>query len=225
MLLGFLFYGITQASQFIGLDYLPAVTVSVMLNFTSPLVAFLGLIILKETPGALQWVGIALFLIGVGIYFYPIHMPAEEILGLIIVFLGVIANSLSSILGRYINRSKMVNPLLITVISMGFGSIILLLFGISQVESFNLTLQTTLIVIWLSLINTAFAFTLWNLTLQTLTAVESSIINGTMLVQIALLAWVFLSESLTTQQLVGMVVLGFGAVFVQLKKSSIQQAT
>jgi drug/metabolite transporter (DMT)-like permease len=42
-----------------------------------------------------------------------------------------------------------------------------------------------LIIGWLSVINTAFAFTLWNHTLRTLTAVESSVMNNTVLVQIA----------------------------------------
>jgi len=38
------------------------------------------------------------------------------------------------------------------------------------------------IIVWLALVNTAFAFTLWNRTLQVLSAVESSIINNTMLI-------------------------------------------
>ena len=39
------------------------------------------------------------------------------------------------------------------------------------------------------MVNTAFAFTLWNLSLQRLTAVESAGVNNTMLIQIAVLAW------------------------------------
>jgi len=51
-----------------------------------------------------------------------------------------------------------------------------------------------LIIALLAIVNAAFAFTLWNKSLQMLTAVESSIINGTMLPQIAILAWIFLNE-------------------------------
>ena len=68
------------------------------------------------------------------------------------------------------------------------------------------------IVIWLAVVNTAFAFTLWNHTLRTLSAVESSIINNTMLVQIALLAWAFLGEPLTERQIAGMIVAGLGTL-------------
>ncbi len=66
--------------------------------------------------------------------------------------------------------------------------------------------------------NTAFAFTLWNLTLRSLSAMESSIINGTMLIQIAILAWIFLGENITVQEGIGMSIAAIGAVFVQIKR-------
>jgi len=74
-------------------------------------------------------------------------------------------------------------------------------------------------VTWLAVINTAFAFTLWNLTLRSLTAMESSIINGTMLIQIAILAWIFLGESISTQEGIGMIIAAIGAIIVQFQKN------
>jgi drug/metabolite transporter (DMT)-like permease len=52
-------------------------------------------------------------------------------------------------------------------------------------------------VLWLAVVNSAIAFTLWNRILRTLTAMDPSIINNTMLFQITLLAWVFLGEALS----------------------------
>jgi drug/metabolite transporter (DMT)-like permease len=49
---------------------------------------------------------------------------------------------------------------------------------------------------------------------------ESSIINGTMLIQIAILAWIFLGESINFQEGIGMLIAGIGALFVQLKRVS-----
>jgi drug/metabolite transporter (DMT)-like permease len=72
------------------------------------------------------------------------------------------------------------------------------------------------IVAWLAVVNTAFAFTLWNHTLRTLPAMESSIINNTMLIQIALLAWIFLGERLNGQEIAGMLVVALGVMVVQL---------
>ncbi len=68
----------------------------------------------------------------------------------------------------------------------------------------------------MAVVNTAFAFTLWNQTLRTLLATKSSIINGTMLIQIALLAWLFLGEKLTMKEIIGMILAGIGALLVQL---------
>ena len=74
------------------------------------------------------------------------------------------------------------------------------------------------IIVWLALVNTAFAFTLWNRTLQVLSAVESSIINNTMLIQIAVLAWVFLGESLGALEIVGLGLAALGTLLVQLRR-------
>jgi drug/metabolite transporter (DMT)-like permease len=71
--------------------------------------------------------------------------------------------------------------------------------------------------IWLAVINTALAFTLWNHTLRTVSAIESSIINGTMLIQIAILAWIFICEKITFFEGIGMAIAVVGAVLVQLK--------
>ena len=99
---------------------------------------------------------------------------------------------------------------------MGIGGLLLLVLG-SLTQGFGeISLAQALIIAWLALVNTAFAFTLWNRTLRTLTAVESSILNGMMLPQIALLAWVFLDEPLSARQIAGLLLVGGGTLLVQL---------
>lgn len=215
LLLGLLFYAVTQGAQFVGLFYLPAITVSLLLNFTSVLVALLGMVFLSERPTRLQWAGTGLFLIGTLIYFYPIDFPTSEIIGLIIVTGGVVANALSSVLGRHINRQGNIHALAVTTISMGFGSIVLLGSGFTIQSMPQISLSGWAIVGWLAVVNTAIAFTMWNHTLRTLSAMESSIINSTMLVQIALLAWLFLGESISWQKGTGLLFAALGALIVQ----------
>ena len=191
-----------------------------MLNFTPIVVAVMGIFILSEKPTKLQWIGSILFIVGILIYFFPVNLLENQILGLSIMLFGVLSNAASAILGRDINRNKEISPLVITFISMGIGSIILLSSGL-YLNGFPTISNTTLIyLLWLAIVNTAFAFTIWNLTLRTLTAMESSIINGTMLIQIAILAWVFLGESINLQEGIGMLIAGIGALFVQLKRVS-----
>ncbi|MCP5061182.1 MAG: DMT family transporter [Ignavibacteriae bacterium] len=223
ILLGFVFYTFTQGAQFLGLSLLPSVTVSLMLNFTPLIVAVMGIFLLSERPSVLQWFGSALFIVGIITYFFPVSLVGNQGFGLAIMFIGVLANAGSAIIGRDINRNKDISPLVITFISMGVGAIILITIGISMDGFPEISFKTWMFLIWLAAVNTAFAFTLWNLTLRSLTAMESSIINGTMLIQIAVLAWYFLDENISFQEGVGMVIAGVGAVFVQIKKSNVNQ--
>lgn len=214
---GFLFITLTQGTMFIGLLLLPAVTVSLWLNFTPLIVAIMGIFFLREYPTFLQWGGAMLFIVGILTYFIPISLSESKGFGLLIMTLGVLANSSSSVLGRDINRSGKLNPLVVTVISMGFGSIVLLTAGIIIQGLPPISTQNIIYLIWLAVLNTAVAFIIWNYTLRTLTAMESSIINGTMLIQIALLAWIFLGEGISFKEIIGMSIAAIGALLVQLR--------
>ena len=218
ILLGFVFYTFTQGAQFLGLSLLPSVTVSLMLNFTPIIVAIMAIFLLSEKPTTIQWIGSSLFIVGIITYFLPISLIANQAIGLLVMLIGVLANAISAIIGRDINRNKDISPLVITFISMGVGAIILIIIGFSMNGIPEISFKTWGFLLWLAVINTAFAFTLWNLTLRTLTAMESSIINGTMLIQIAILAWYFLGETITFKEGIGMTIAAFGAVLVQIKK-------
>jgi drug/metabolite transporter (DMT)-like permease len=217
VLLGILFYAFTQGTQFIGLSLLPAVMVSLWLNFTPLVVTVMAIFLIKEIPTSLQVFGVVLFIAGILTYFYPVSLSNDQSLGLIVMTVGVLANAASAVLGRSVNRKGNVNPLVVTVISMGVGSIILLTTGV-LVQGFPaISFINILYLLWLAIINTALAFTIWNFTLKTLTAMESSIINGTMLIQIAVLAWIFLGEEISLKEAIGMLIASSGAVLVQLK--------
>jgi drug/metabolite transporter (DMT)-like permease len=215
---GLLFFSVTQGAQFAALAHLPAVTVSLVLSFTSVVVALMGIGLLSEHPTGPQWWGMLLYTAGIVLYFVPVDLPHGQIIGVIIALIGVLANALSSVMGRYINHAGDLHPLSVTVASMGFGSVILLAVGVAAQGFPALSAANWLAVLWLAVINTAFAFTLWNHTLRTLPAMESSIINSTMLIQIALLAWVFLGERITTQEAAGMGLVAVGVLLVQLRR-------
>jgi len=223
ILLGFLFYAFTQGTQFIGLSLLPAVTVSLWLNFTPLIVAVMAIFLISEYPTKLQWSGVILFILGIFTYFFPVALSENQESGLIVMTIGVIANSASAVLGRNINRAARINPIVVTIISMGIGSIILLVIGIILQGLPEISFQNSLYLLWLAVINTALAFTIWNFTLRTLSAMESSIINGTMLIQIAILAWIFLGESISLQEGIGMLIAASGALLVQLRRSPLSK--
>jgi drug/metabolite transporter (DMT)-like permease len=220
-LLGVLLYSITQGASFLALAFLPAVTVNLLWSFSSITVAGMGILWLAERPSRLQWLGIGLATLGAIIYFYPVVLLVNQAFGVLVSLVGILANAGAVILGRNVNREGIISPLVVTFISMGFGSIALLVVGIAVQGLPELTMQNWAIIGWLAVVNTAFAFTVWNHTLRTLSAMESSIINGTMLLWIPVLAIIFLGESITGKEFLGLIVAGVGTLVVQLREPSV----
>lgn len=218
ILLGLVFYTVTQGAQFLALSYLPAVTVSLLLSFSVVAAMLIGVVTIGERPTRRQVTGILLYLLGVFAYFYPAEFPEGQVVGLVIAGVAVLANAVSSVMGREINRRGEVTPAVVTSVSMGVGAVTLLAGGAAVQGVPALSATNWLIILWLAAVNTAFAFTLWNHTLRTLSVLESSVINNTMLIQIALLAWLFLGETISLQQGVGMVVAAAGILIVQLRR-------
>lgn len=217
LLLGVVYYALTQGGQFLSLKYLDAITLSLMLNFSSPLVALIGLGVLREPVTRLQWAGVLVFLLGVVVYFSPQASVPKSALGLTLGFFTVVSNALASVMGRRVNREARLDPVVITGISMGFGSVLLLVSGAAIQGIPSISSQSWLILIWLAVVNTALAFWLWNKSLQVLTAMESSIINNTMLIQISILAWLFLDERPGWVGIIGLVIAAVGTLIVNLK--------
>jgi drug/metabolite transporter (DMT)-like permease len=222
-ILGLVFYALTQGSQFLSLAYLPAAMVSLLLNLTPVAVGIAAILFLSERPTALQWFGIGLATLGVGFYFLPVALPQAQVFGVTVALVGVLANAGSSLLGREINRTGRFSPLLITFLSMGIGSLLLLVTGAITQGFGSMSWQDWAIIFWLALVNTAFAFTIWNNTLRTLSAVESSVINSLMMPQIAILAYIFLGEALNPKEILGLVLVGIGVLIVQLKPRNLVQ--
>ncbi|GAB4450930.1 MAG: EamA family transporter [Anaerolineae bacterium] len=219
VVLGLVFYALTQGAQFVGLDYLPAITFSLVLNFTPVVVAVAGIVMLGERPSRLQWGGVGFAVLGALVYFSPAGVSGGAPLGYAVAMVGLLANAGSSILGRRVNRAGDLPPVVVTVASMGVGAAALLLAGVALQGLPALSPLHWVIIGWLAMTNTAFAFTLWNLTLRTLPAMQSSVINNTMLIQVAVLAWLFLGERPTLVQASGLVLAGVGALLVQLRRA------
>jgi len=207
--------------MFVALAYLPSVTANLLWSFSSVTVALMGIVWLAERPTQFQWLGVGLATLGAIIYFFPVALPAGQLFGVLVSVFGVLANAGASILGRDVNRTGDVHPLVVTVISMGIGSIALLATGIAVQGLPYISMQGWAIIAWLAVVNTAFAFTLWNHTLRTISATESSIINGTMLIWIPVLAVLFLYEWVTAKEVFGLVVVGVGMLIVQLRQPQI----
>jgi drug/metabolite transporter (DMT)-like permease len=219
ILLGVMLYAVTQGTSYIGLSRLPAITTSLIMSFISIFTAFLGVLLLREKPALIQWIGLFLSLGGTWFYFSNGDMRTNDWAGIAIVFGGVLAASLAAVLGRNINQHSGLHPIQITTISMACGGVLLLIAGLSFEQMPALTWKNIFIIIWLAVINTAFAFTAWNWTMKYVTAVESTVINSAMQVEVPLLAVLFLNERLSAQQWFGLALSVLGILIVQTGKS------
>jgi drug/metabolite transporter (DMT)-like permease len=215
VLLGIVFYTFTQGAMFFSLAYLPAATVSLVLSFTPLLVGVLGVFVLTEKPARGFWFGAGLCLLGSLIYLAPFTVPTNAWLGWVGAVFSLLANTAASLLGRSVNRKAILDPVLVTLISMGIGAIVLFGAGVIFEGPPVLSVKSIFILLWLAVVNSAAAFTLWNRVLRTLDAAQSSLINNTMLFQIVILAWLFLGESLTLQAVVGLLLAGGGVFLAQ----------
>lgn len=218
LLLGVVNYAINQGGQFLALAHLEATTLSLMLNFSAPLVAIFGMLFLHEAITRLQWFGIGMFLLGVVLYFIPQTSGGKiTALGMFFALVTLLSTSTASVQARSINREKNLDPFIVTGISMGVGAILLLGSGVAFQGLPAISARSWGVLLFMGLLNSAFAFVLWNHTLRVLTAMESNIINNTMLIQIAVLAWIFLGEKQSWLSILGLVLAGLGTFLVSIK--------
>jgi drug/metabolite transporter (DMT)-like permease len=211
--LGITMYTLTQGAQYVAIDNQPAATTTLVLSLTPLFVAGLSVVSLREIPSWRQLIGTVL--VAAGAYLYFAGDLGATTLGMIAAGLGLASNVAAALLGRHMNRTALLPPAVVTGYSMAVGSALLIVIGITVEGVPAISAKAWLIIGWLALVNTALAFTLWNLSLRQLSAIESASINNTMLIQIALLAWIFLSEPLGAPELAGITLVTVGVVLTQ----------
>jgi drug/metabolite transporter (DMT)-like permease len=216
---GLLFVAVAQGAQFVALGLLPATAVNLVLASSPAAVVAIALLRREEAPSPLQLGGVALLVVGALLYFGPFTVESGQAFGLVAAVVCLLAAAASAHLGRGLARdaiARLGGSIGLTSVSMAIGAVVLLAVGVAVDGWPALNLEGWLIVVWLAVVNTAFAFTIWNHTLRTLTAVESSVLNNTMTIQIAILAVIFLGERLGLAQLAGLLLASFGALVVQI---------
>jgi drug/metabolite transporter (DMT)-like permease len=210
-------YTMAQGLQCLGLFYLPAVSVTFILNFTPLIVLILGGVFLHEYPTRIQVAGMALVLGGACLFFQDPFVESSP-LGVAITLLSGLGWATYLVLSRRSVATMRRSLVGVTAFSMAFGTGWLGI-GAYLVEGTPVVSPASWgIILWLGVINTALAFVLWNHALQRLEAFEISILQNTMLVQIAFLAWVFLGEPLTSMKGLSMLLVFVGVLLVQLTK-------
>ena len=217
--LGLLSYPVNQGAIFLAMNFLPNTTISLITNLSPILLAVLGGLFLNETINSRQFLGIGVTICGALVFFLPLTGGTLNGTGVLLSVTTLFANVIQTLIVRKMLKSGGYPVLLVTGIPMGIGAIMM---GAGTavwewIPRISLTVWIVLIV--LSVVNTAIAFTVWNVALQRLTAVEANVISNTMLVQVALLSWFFLGDMITWKMAAGMALVIGGVIMVNIFKA------
>lgn len=214
-------YSVAQGLQYVGLSYLAAVTVTFLLNFTPVIVLLLGIVFSREFPVPVQLAGMTLALLG-AYFFFLAPISEAELIGVAVTLLSGLGWAAYMVSSRQSLQMDRFTTLNLTALSMLFGAIILLFSALLIEGPVVVLLSEWAIILWLSLVNTALAFVLWNHALRSMRAFELSALQNTMLIQIGILAWIFLGEELTVTKVAAMAMVFIGVLIVQIVKSERQ---
>lgn len=211
--LGVVQFAITQGAQFVAIDNQPAATTNLLLAATPLLVAGAGPLI-GEPMTRRQLVAGAAIIVGSLVYFTG-DLGATAI-GLTAALTGLVANAVSALYGRAVNRSTHLDPRRLTLATMSVGAVVLLATGLVADGVPQISAGAAAVIVWLAVVNTALAFTWWNVCLRRLGAAEMAAINTLMSVQIPVLGWIFLDEAIGVSEAVGIAIVAAAVASVAL---------
>jgi drug/metabolite transporter (DMT)-like permease len=146
-----------------------------------------------------------------GLIYFGGRIELDQILAIGLSLLGVLSISIYGLLARGMTRSGRIDPIALSAIPMGFGSIFLLVAG----WPFPLPSWRILgILAWLTLINSAIAFVIWNNALRYMQAFEISVTANLMPLGTALLSPLILGEPVSSMAWLGILISLIGVVLV-----------
>jgi drug/metabolite transporter (DMT)-like permease len=220
--LGIVAFAISPGAIFLSLSLLPVITANLVFQAGIPLlVAFSGGVFLGERTTRRQWLGVALTVFGVYLTF-PAQLAGSEVAGILLALLAAAGGAASNLLTRYVMRDSTLRAQDVTMITVGIGSVLLLAVGLAVEPTPTLSVQSIALLMWLGIVNTALAFTLWNFALRTLRALEAGVIATAQVIEVTLLAWWLLDEPLSPARLIAALIIVAGVILVQAPRGSPQ---
>ena len=219
-LMGLLGFSLGNSILYIGLKDLPATTTSFLLNGVPLVTVLLGTWTLGEHPRWLQWCGILIAVVG-GVVFFGARIELTQAGPIGLSLIGVFLITVFGLIARALARSGRIDSISLTAIPMGFGGLFLLAFiWPLPVPSWSILG----ILAWLTFVNSAIAFVLWNHALKSMQAFEISVTGNLMPIGTALLAPFLLGEPVSGMawlgmliSLVGVILVGYGGRSVPIK--------
>ncbi|MFQ5946539.1 MAG: DMT family transporter [Anaerolineae bacterium] len=212
--IGVLNYALGQSLFFAALAAVSATSVNVILAFVPVAVLLFGGIYLREQPLAVQFVGIAAAT-GGSVLFFSGAEVSEQGMGLLLALGATICFGLSQVVVRELAAEGKLGSVRLTVSTLLIGSLLLLpvalwLEGMPQPD-----IRGWLILGFLAVFSTALAHLAWNHAHRRMRAYEVGVLANVMPLEVAVMARLFLGESLGPMQWAAMAIVVLGITLVQ----------
>lgn len=182
-----------------------------------PVLVFIaGIFILKEYPTRVQTSG--MIAVAVGSFFFLTQGDSSfqsPIIGYIYLGISIMGFVVFNLLSRMTARDRTVDALTQTAIPLGIGGGILIILALVMDGVPKFTPMGTLIIVWLTVFNTALGYFLFNFSLADLTALQVNAVMSLTPLSTALIARVLLGETLTVWQYAAMALVVLGVYLVQ----------
>ncbi|MBI9076232.1 MAG: EamA family transporter [Desulfatibacillum sp.] len=222
-LLSFFEPGLYFLFETTGLSMTSAPKVSLIIATIPVFVLILAVIFLKEKASMLNFAGVAVSLVGIGILVggeRQIHWAfSGEMMGDILIFGAVIAATIYIIMARDLGLTH--SALTITGLQSVFATILYLpafIWEYPKVQWQALTTGSLWALVYLVIFATCAAFFCWNYSLTKIRASSASVFLNGIPVVTAIAAWVLLKESLTPVQMGGGGLVLMGVYLANLRR-------
>ncbi|MBN1778571.1 MAG: DMT family transporter [Clostridiales bacterium] len=220
ILLGVLGYAVAQGLQYIGQSYLTPTQSSLFLSVgNTMLVIIVDRIWLRENQTKGDLIKLLFLIAGITMYYYPWGDTELSVIGMAFMLLSSVGYALNMTLTRRIMVKKQADPKTLVAQTMLAGSVLMLAAGLITEGLPTITLRLVLILAYLSLASGALGFYLWTKSQKELTAFESSSINNLMLIEIALMDFIFFSRSFSAIQIIAILVVFVSILLIQRRKT------
>ncbi len=214
--------GISLGAQFVGTDLSTAVNGALVTSASPAFVVLFALIILREKLTAASLAAIVLASVGVLIILDPTSadFSSDTFIGDVFLAIAAVTWGLYSVLVRRVSMRYTVSTLTVTVVALFAGLLISIpgsLLELSQRPLGTISPGIVLGVLYLGLICTAFALLLWNRAFALVSATAASLFFFAQPIAGAILAAVFLGQSMTSGLWLGGALIALAVLFSLLR--------
>lgn len=203
LLVGLVGFGVSLGAQFIGTDKSTAVNGALVTSASPAFIVLFAVLMLREILTLLRFVAIILASIGVLVILDPTQadFSSETFVGDMFLAVAAVSWGLYSVLVRRVSTQSPINTTLVTIVCFVGGLIFLIPASIIELGSRPIGEVDTGIVLgvlYLGIVSTAVAMWLWNRAFALVSATVASLFFFAQPLSGALLAGIFLGQSMTT---------------------------